>query len=72
QVLSVVRNADLVLVMLEPGEMRYDEITGELHKADIRPNSSPPDMKVEKKGRGGIQVSSTVDLDIEEETIKEL
>lgn len=72
RVLSVVRNADLVLVLLEPGEMRYDEITQELQKADIRVNSSPPDMKVEKKGRGGIRVSSTVDLDIEEETIEEV
>jgi len=29
-------------------------------------------MKVEKKGRGGISISTTVDLDIEEETIKQL
>lgn len=72
QVLSVVRNADLVLVLLDPEEMRYDEITRELYRADIRVDSSPPDMKVEKKGRGGIQVSSTVDLDIEEETIREV
>ncbi|MFB6190052.1 MAG: OBG GTPase family GTP-binding protein [Candidatus Nanohaloarchaea archaeon] len=72
RVLSVVRNADLVLVLLDPEEMRYDDITEELYKADIRVNSSPPDMKVEKKGRGGIQVSSTVDLDIGEETIKEV
>jgi small GTP-binding protein len=72
RVLSVVRNADLVLVLLDPEEMRYDEITDELYKADIRVNSSSPDMKVEKKGRGGIQVSSTVDLDIGEETVEEV
>lgn len=72
QVLSVVRNADLVLVMLDPEEMRYDIITGELYDAGIRVNMSPPDMKVEKKGRGGINISTTVDLDIEEETIEQL
>lgn len=72
QVLSVVRNADLVLVLLDPDEMRYEEITDELYKADIRVNRSKPDMKVEKKGRGGIQVSSTVDLDMGEDTIKEV
>ncbi len=72
QVLSVVRNADLVLVLLDPEEMRFDEITGELYNADIRLNSSPPDIKVEKKSRGGINISSTVDLDIEEETIRQV
>lgn len=72
QVLSVVRNADLVLVLLDPEEMRYDEITGELYDADIRLNQSPPDMKIEKKGRGGINVSTTVDLEIDESTIKQL
>lgn len=72
QVLSVVRNADIVLIMLDPEEMRYEEITSELYDAGIRINSSPPDIKVEKKGRGGINISSTVDLDIEEETIEQL
>lgn len=72
QVLSVVRNADLVLVLLDPDEMRFEEITDELYNADIRLNQSPPDIKVEKKDRGGINISSTVDLDIQEETIEQL
>lgn len=72
QVLSVVRNADLVLVMLDPEEMRYEEITSELYDAGIRPNMTPPDVKVEKKGKGGIQISSTVDLEIGEDTIQDL
>ena len=72
QVISVVRNADLVLIMLDPEEMRYDEITQEMYNADIRLNSTPPDVKVEKKGKGGIKVSSTVDLDLDEETIEQL
>ena len=72
QVLSVVRNADLVLVVLDPEEMRHEEITSELDDAGIRPNMSPPDMKVEKKGRGGINVSTTVDQEIDEDTIEQL
>lgn len=72
QVLSVVRSADLILVMLDPEEMREDEILQEVYNVGIRMNQSPPDMKVEKKGRGGIKVSTTVDLDIGEETLRQL
>jgi small GTP-binding protein len=72
QVLSVVRNADLILYMLDPEEMREDEIKQEIYNVGIRTNSRPPDIKVEKKGRGGITVNTTVDIDIEEETIEGL
>jgi small GTP-binding protein len=72
QVLSVVRNAEFVVIMLDPEEMREDEIKGELYDAGIRINERPPDVKVEKKGRGGINISCTVDLEIEEETIKQI
>lgn len=72
QVLSVVRNADLILIVLEPEEMRYEEITDEVYKAGLRTDIQPPNMKIEKKGRGGINISSTVDLEIGEDTIKDL
>lgn len=70
--LSVVRNADLVLIVLEPGELRHDQIKQELHDVGIRVNESPPDIKVEKKGKGGINVSATTELDIDEETIRQV
>jgi small GTP-binding protein len=72
QVLSVVRNAEFVIVMLDPEEMREEEIKSELYDAGIRINKQPPDMKVEKKGRGGINISTTVDLEIDEETVKQI
>ena len=72
QVLSVVRNADLIVVVLDPEEMRREEIFQEIHNAGIRPNINPPAMKVEKKDRGGLSISSTVDQPIEEETMEEL
>ena len=72
QVLSVVRNADLILFMLDPEEMREDQIKQEIYNVGIRTNINPPDIKVEKKGRGGITVNTTVDLDLEEETIEGL
>lgn len=70
QVLSVVRNADLILIVLDPEEMREEEITDEVYNVGIRMNQSSPDIKVEKKGKGGINISSTVDLDLEEDTIR--
>jgi len=72
QVLSVVRNADLIMIVLDPEKMREEEILKEVHEVGIRMNQQPPNMKVEKKGRGGIEISSTVDLNIQEETLKEL
>jgi small GTP-binding protein len=72
QVLSVVRNADLLLIVLDPEEMRYEEITDEVYKAGLRTNTEPPRMKIEKKDRGGISVSSTEDLELDEETMKNL
>ncbi len=72
QVLSVVRNADLILFLLDPEEMREEEIKKEVYEVGIRTNESPPDIKVEKKGRGGLDIHATVDLDIEKDTIEAL
>ncbi|MFB6116760.1 MAG: OBG GTPase family GTP-binding protein [Candidatus Nanosalina sp.] len=72
QVLSVVRNADLLLIVLDPEEMRHDEITDEVYKAGLRTNTEPPNMKIEKKDRGGINISSTVDVELEKDTIRDL
>ncbi|MFB6182799.1 MAG: GTPase, partial [Candidatus Nanohaloarchaea archaeon] len=72
QVLSVVRNADLVIIMVDPEEERKETIEEELYDAGIRINKSPPDVKVEKKGKGGLKINSTVNLDIGEDTLKEI
>jgi small GTP-binding protein len=72
QVLSVVRNAGLLLVVLDPEEMRHEEITDEVYKAGLRTNTEPPKMKIEKKERGGINVSTTTDVEIDEETVEDL
>ena len=72
QVLSVVRNADLVMIVLDPEEYRYKEITDELHKAGIRIDKTPPRIKIEKKDRGGINISGENRLDFGKETAKQL
>jgi small GTP-binding protein len=72
QVLSVVRNADFLIIMLDPEEMREEEIKTEVHNAGIRINTEPPRMRIEKKDRGGINISATEDLQLQEETMKNL
>ncbi len=72
QVLSVVRNADLVLYVLDPEEMRVETIKQEIYNAGIRTNTTPPEVKIEKKDRGAINISSTVDLSVQEETLKQV
>ncbi len=72
QVLSVVRNAELILVVLDPEEMREEQIMQEVYDAGLRVNKEPPRMKIEKKDRGGINISKTTELDIGDETIEQL
>lgn len=73
EVLSVMRSADLVLLVLDAGDAprQREAVLRELHEAGIRVNLSPPKVRIVKKERGGIRVSSTVRLsELTEETVK--
>jgi ribosome-interacting GTPase 1 len=73
EVLSVVRTADLVLFMLSVFEIeQYDRLREELYANKVRLDTTPPNVSVSKRARGGIRVTSSADLPIEEETIKEV
>ena len=73
EVLSVVRGADLVILLTDPTRMR---VIGNIEKAlsrnGIRLNEVPPRVKIIKKLNGGIIVNSNIDLEIDKETIKEI
>jgi len=74
EVLSVIRNADLLLILVAGkgyGKQR-EIIEKELYKAGFRLNQRPPDVKVTRKSEGGIKTESTKKLDISTETIKEV
>ncbi|MBS3164428.1 GTP-binding protein [Candidatus Woesearchaeota archaeon] len=61
EVLSVVRSADLVLMLLDvfhPGHLRV--LQQELYDSGVRANTSRPDVKISRKMRGGISMASTV------------
>lgn len=73
EVISVLRNADLLLLMIDPFEPeQYKEIKKEVFEAGIRLDEEPPNVKIEKKGSGGLYIGSTVDLDLSEEEIKSI
>ena len=69
-VLSVVRTADLVVFLLSVFEIeRYERLQEELYKNKIRVDSSPPNVTISKRGKGGIQVTTSDEVSLDEDTI---
>src|SRR5881628_2218281 len=63
RVLSVARNADLVLLVLDvfqPGQVEL--LKHELHEMGIRVNQKPPDVVITRSDKGGTAITSTVKL----------
>ncbi|MCJ7478796.1 MAG: 50S ribosome-binding GTPase [Candidatus Nanohaloarchaeota archaeon QJJ-7] len=74
QVLSVVRNSDLVLMMASPEKLSgFEEMEQELYDAGLRLDQEPPEVKITRKDSGGMTVKSTVDQSgLDMETVEEL
>lgn len=72
EVISAVRNVDLILFMIDAQfEDNIEIMNQELNKAGIRLNQEKPDIVIKKTGKGGINVTSTVKLThIDESLIK--
>lgn len=61
EILSVARNADLVLIVLDkPGQLAT--IKEELYAANLRLNDSPPNITIKRKASGGIHLVASVRL----------
>lgn len=63
EVISVARNADLILMLVEamnPQQLRV--IESELEGFGIRINQRPPNVVIKKLSRGGVTINSTVKL----------
>ncbi len=60
EVLSVVRSADLIVLMVDIYNNNVEMLVDELHKGGVRLNKIPPDITIKKKDRGGLSISSTV------------
>ncbi len=74
EILSVARNADLILIILDVFNPQHiDVISEELRNIGIRPNETRSDVTVKPKKMGGLTVSSTVELThIDEKTIRSI
>lgn len=71
EVIAVIRNSDMVVFLLDVFQPKhYDVLMDELYQAGIRVDQVPPDVVVKKRDRGGVEINSTVELDLDEETIK--
>lgn len=74
EVLSVIRSADLVIIVLDVfSPQRLRDIERELYNAGIRLNEDPPKITIKPLSRGGLNVSSTAKLThLDENTIKDV
>jgi len=51
---------------------RLNKMAEELYGAGIRLNQSPPDIQIEKKVSGGLEIHSNIRQDVEKETFKQV
>jgi len=74
EIISAVRNADLVLFMIDSKHRNHlDLMHEELYKAGLRLNEKKPDVVINKKGHGGIIVATPLNLsNLDEELIKSI
>ncbi len=74
RILSVARNADLVLLILDVFQPYHEDVlVTELANIGIRLNQKPPNIIIEKSGIGGISVAQQVKLTkISEKLLKDI
>lgn len=73
EVISVMRAADLLLTILDPFKLeQYERIKEEIHDVGIRINERPPKVKIEKRGSGGLDINSTVELGMSEDEVRSI
>jgi len=73
EVLSFIRNADLIVIVVDVFTLHnIDIIKRELYEAGIRLDQKPPEVVIRKRDRGGIKITSTVPLSLNESTIIEI
>jgi len=73
EVLSVIRAADLLVLLTDYGKLEAPErIKKALENNGIRVDKTPPDIRIEKKLTGGLAVHTNIKQDMEKETVKEV
>ncbi len=74
EILSIVRNADLVIIVLDVFQPKHlKTIKKELYDVGIRLGTKPPRVRIKKTIKGGLKITSSVPLKkINKETIREI
>lgn len=73
EVISVIRNCDMLILLTDFKRLeKVDKLLEEIYEAGIRLNRDKPDIKIQKKDRGGLSIISTVNIDIDLESLKEI
>lgn len=73
EVLSVVRSADLLVIMAEVGkEDAFEKIDKELYTNGVRIGTAPPRVFVKKLPKGGLSVRSSIKQDFDLQTVREI
>lgn len=73
EVLSVIRTAELLLFVISPFEVeQYTQLREELYDNKVRLDDVPPDVRISKRERGGIRITSSCDPGLEEATIEDV
>lgn len=73
EVLSMVRNSDLILILIDAlHPEHYSAILKEVYDIGVRINQTPPDVVITKKNKDGIDISTTVPVEVRKETMTEI
>lgn len=73
EVLSVVRGSDLVVLLTDiENTGAFEQLENELYEVGIRLNAKPPNVRINKLLKGGIDVRSNISQDYDFETVKEI
>jgi uncharacterized protein len=74
EILSMVRSADLALIVLDPNRIPTGvEIKSELEDVGVRLDKKPPEVVIKKRDKGGLKINSAVkQTKLSEEEIKGL
>ncbi|MFB3043473.1 MAG: OBG GTPase family GTP-binding protein [Nitrososphaerales archaeon] len=71
RVLSVARSADLIILLLDVFHPDQSPLLRrELAEMGIRLDENPPDIVIDKRSSGGLEISITVPIDVPEDLIK--
>ena len=73
EILSVIRNVDLIMIIGDIYRRDITKIEEELRSHGIRLNQEPPDIKIKEKDKDGIKINTTVELtEIRKETVMDI